>query len=613
MADGDIDDAYQPIGEYGYISDCHSAALISRDGSVDWCCMPRIDAASVFGRLLDARRGGFCSIRPEVDDAGITRHYAPDSLVLETIIRGSSGEARVLDCFTIRLDDPRRPYRQLLRVIDGIRGWLPFTVHVAPRFDYGEIEPWLRRCAPNVWTAIGGDDGLLIACDLELERADEPGLRAGFRVRAGQRVRLSVEFQRPERLDPLVSTPSPPAPDELDRRLEQTIEWWAQWAQRLRMQGPDAAAVRRSAFVLKGLQNASTGAIAAAATTSLPERPGGDRNWDYRASWVRDSTFTARSLARLGADAEADQFRRFVERSAAGSVRSLQIAYGIGGERRLSELTLDLDGYRASRPVRVGNAAARQTQLDVYGELLDLAWRWHRRGRSPEDDYWRFLLELVDTAASRWQEPDRGIWELRGEPRHFVHSKVMCWAALDRGVRLAEECLRQAPVRRWAKVRKEVRAAVEDDGYDHDRGIFVEAFGSKAVDAALLLLPTVGFVAYDDERMVRTTEAIRAELADPGGLILRYRTAGPDAREGAFIACSFWLVECLAHQGRVQDARELFDRVSACGNDLGLLSEEYDSQGGQLLGNFPQGLSHLSHITAAVTLADHQDLTTESP
>ncbi|HZD75068.1 MAG TPA: glycoside hydrolase family 15 protein [Actinomycetota bacterium] len=617
MADGDIDGAYQQIGEYGYISDCHSAALISRDGSVDWCCMPRMDEASVFGRLLDARRGGFCSIRPLVDDAGITRRYARDSLVLETIVRGSSGEARVLDCFTIRLDDPRRPYRQLLRVVDGIRGWLPFSVRVAPRFDYGEVEPWLRRGGPNLWTAIGGNDGLLIACDLELERADEPDLGASFRVRAGQRVRLSLQFQRPERLDPVGLAPSPPAPEELDRRLERTIAWWVRWAERLRMSGPDAAAVRRSAVVLKGLQDASTGAIAAAPTTSLPEQPGGDRNWDYRASWVRDSTFTARSLAVLGAGAEADQFRRFVERSAAGSVRSLQVAYGIGGERRLSELTLDLAGYKGAHPVRAGNAAARQVQLDVYGELLDLAWRWHRRGRSPEDDYWRFLLELVDTAANRWQEPDRGIWELRGEPRHFVHSKVMCWVALDRGVRLAEECLRQAPVRRWAKVRDEVRAAVEHDGYDDDRGIFVEAFASKALDAALLLLPTVGFVPYDDERMVRTTDAIRTELADPEGLILRYRpdrtAGGPDASEGAFIACSFWLVECLAHQGRAQEARDLFDRVSACGNDLGLLSEEFDSRGGQLLGNFPQGLSHLSHITAAVALAEHQELSTAGP
>jgi GH15 family glucan-1,4-alpha-glucosidase len=279
--------------------------------------------------------------------------------------------------------------------------------------------------------------------------------------------------------------------------------------------------------------------------------------------------------------------------------------YGVGGERRLTELVLDgLEGYRGVGPVRIGNAAAKQLQLDVYGELLDLAWRWHQRGRSPDDDYWRFLLELVDAAAERWQEPDRGLWELRGEPRHFVHSKVLCWVALDRGLKLAEECLRQAPTRRWHKTRDEIRAAVEHDGYDSDRGVFVQSFGSRELDAALLLLPSVDFVAYDDPRMLRTADAIGRELDDGHGLIRRYR--GDDhlqGHEGAFVTCSFWLAECLAHQGRIQEARELFDRAASCGSDLGLFSEEYDGGSGELLGNYPQGLSHLSHIAAAVALA----------
>jgi GH15 family glucan-1,4-alpha-glucosidase len=595
-------DAYRPIGDYALIGDCHAGALVSRDGSIDRCCMPRFDSASVFGRLLDAQRGGSCSIRPQDGDVAVSRRYVGDSLVLETTFRRSSGEARLVDCFTTRAGGGRDPYRQLLRTVEGVRGWLPFELLVAARFDYGEVQPWLRRRGVGLYSAIGGNDGLVISCDADLERVDEHDLRAAFRVRAGQRVHLSITYVHPEEIDPAL--PGPPPPAELDRRLEDTIAWWQRWAERIQLDSQDAPAARRSAIVLKGLQNAPTGAIVAAPTTSLPETPDGSRNWDYRATWVRDSAFTVRSLAALGADAEADGFRRFVERSAAGSTETLQIAYGPGGERRLTEITLDLEGYQGARPVRIGNAAAKQTQLDVYGELLDLSWRWHRRGSSPDDDYWRFLLELVDAAAERWQEPDRGIWELRGEPRQLVHAKVLCWVALDRGLKLADECLRRAPTRRWTKVRDEIREAVEHDGYDKGRGVFVQSFGSDALDAALLLLPSVDFVAYDDERMLRTAEAIRTDLDDGHGLILRYRGDESLAgQEGAFITCSFWLAECLAHQGRVQDARELFDRVSACGSDLGLLPEEYDSRTGELRGNYPQGLSHLSHIAAAVALA----------
>jgi GH15 family glucan-1,4-alpha-glucosidase len=319
---------------------------------------------------------------------------------------------------------------------------------------------------------------------------------------------------------------------------------------------------------------------------------------------VRDSSFAVRSLAELGYDAEADGFRRFIERSAAGSADELQTAYGVGGERRLTELRLkSLEGYRGARPVRIGNAAIAQVQLDIYGELLDLAWRWHGRGRSPDDDYWRFLVDLVDAAAERWQEPDRGLWEVRGRPQHFVHSKVMCWAALDRGIGLARECSRRAPVRRWGKVRDEIRRTIESRGYDRRRGVFVRSFGSTGLDGALLLLPIVGFVPWDDERFVRTVDAIRQEL-DEGGLLVRYRRAdGLPGREGAFLACSFWLAECLARQGRSAEAREVFDRAASTANDLGLFSEEYDPGRGGMLGNFPQGLTHLSHIAAAVALA----------
>jgi GH15 family glucan-1,4-alpha-glucosidase len=361
----------------------------------------------------------------------------------------------------------------------------------------------------------------------------------------------------------------------------------------------------RSAMVLKALTQATTGAIAAAATTSLPEAPGGSRNWDYRASWVRDSVFALRSLAELGYAAEADGFRRFVQRSAAGSAEELQIMYGLRGERRLAEMTLDdLEGYGGARPVRIGNAAARQHQHDVYGELLDLAWSWHRQGHSPDADDWRFLVELVNAAAERWRTPDRGIWELRGRPRHLVHSKAMCWVALDRGLRLAADLGFAAPVARWTATRAAIHAAVERRGYDPGRGVFTQAFGRAELDAALLLLPSVGFVAWDDPRMLRTVDALRREL-EVDGLLLRYRTAdGLEGTEGTFVACTFWLAECLARQGRATEARAAFARASATANDLGLFAEEFDPATGTLLGNFPQALTHLSHIAAAVALAE---------
>jgi GH15 family glucan-1,4-alpha-glucosidase len=367
--------------------------------------------------------------------------------------------------------------------------------------------------------------------------------------------------------------------------------------------GPYAGEVLRSAIVLKALTFAPTGAIVAAPTTSLPEVPGGSRNWDYRYCWIRDSSLTVRSLAQVGHVAEANGLRRFVERSAAGSADDLRILYGVGGERRLQEMALDhLDGYRGAVPVRVGNDAATQRQLDVFGHVLDLAWSWHRRGHSPDDDYWRFLLDLVDAACDRWQEPDAGIWEVRGRQRHFVHSKVMAWMAMDRGVRLAKECLRRAPTRRWGAARAACRRAIEQDGYDHRRGVFVRSFGDRKMDASLLLIPTTGFVSWDDDRMVRTVDRIRLEL-EQDGLLRRYRqNDGLPGEESPFLACSFWLVECLARQGRADEARNVFDRAASTANDLGLFSEEYDTDTGEMLGNFPQGLTHLSHIAAALAL-----------
>jgi GH15 family glucan-1,4-alpha-glucosidase len=591
---------YRPIGDYAFLGDCHTGALVSSDGSVDWLCLPRLDDGSYFGRLLDRERGGWCAVTPADPAVRTSRRYREGTLVLETEMAVAGGRVRVTDCLTMRPGGAQRPYRQLLRVVDGLEGAVDLRVEVVPRFDYGQVRPWIRPTG-RTWQALGGDDGLVIEGDVPLALSGLHDLVAEVRVAAGQRLRLSLRHVRPEVLDGPGSRPPPP--DELDRRLEQTVAWWRGWSAHGGRLGHDQPALLRSATVLKALTQATTGAIAAAATTSLPEAPGGPRNWDYRASWVRDSVFALRSLAELGYTAEAAGFRRFIQRSAAGSAQELQIMYGLGGERRLDELLLvDLEGYGGARPVRIGNAAARQHQHDVYGEVLDLSWHRHREGHSPDPDEWRFLVELVNAAADCWTTPDRGIWELRGQPRHLVHSKVLCWVALDRGLRLADEVGFPAPVARWTATRASIRAAVERHGYDPGRGVFTQAFGRPELDAALLLLPSTGFVAWDDPRMLRTVEAVRRDL-EVDGLLLRYRAPdGLEGTEGAFVACTFWLAECLARQGRAAQARAAFARASATANDLGLFAEEFDPATGALLGNFPQALTHLAHIAAAVAL-----------
>jgi GH15 family glucan-1,4-alpha-glucosidase len=596
---------YPPIADYGLIGDCHSAALVSRSGSIDWCCMPRIDSDSCFGRLLDWEKGGHFSITPAERGYTSFRRYVDDTMALETHFVCSTGEARLLDLFAMRRGGRDTPRRHLIRVVEGIRGRVDFTAEIAVRFDYGDVRPWLRHVATHVFAAIGGDSGLLIGADEHLE-ASTHDLLCRFSVRAQEKVRFSVLFQDPSHLD--VGSPEMPDHSEVDRRVEETLEWWRRWTRQCDFHGPDEGAVKRSALVLKALSHAPTGAITAAATTSLPESLGGARNWDYRFSWIRDSTFSVRALVEVGFTKEAEGFRRFIQRSAAGSAEELQIMYGLGGERRLNELELpNLEGYRRSRPVRVGNGAATQLQLDAYGELVSLSWRWHRRGHSPDDDYWRFLLELIDTAAQLWDQPDRGIWEIRGRPRHFVHSKVVCWSALDRGVALATECMRKAPVARWRRTARQIKEAIEAKGVDKSRNCFVQAFGEKQMDSSLLLLPTTGFVDWDDQRMVATTDEVRREL-DHDGLLRRYLPRpdldGQSGQEGAFLACTFWLAECLARQGRLEAARDVFDRAAATGNDLGLYSEEFEPRARIMLGNFPQALTHLSHLTAAVALQD---------
>jgi len=596
------EERYPPLSDYGLIGDCHSAAFVSRWGSIDWFCMPRFASGSSFGRLVDWDAGGFCSIRPTEEDNAPAQDYVDETLVLETRFRTEGGEARLLDCFTIDPQRGRHAERHLLRVVEGVRGVCELEARIAPRFDYGELRPWIRKHGLRVFSATGGDDGLLIAGDLDLEPGDDHDLFARFRVRGGERARLSIRYAYPEDMD---TEPPVDEPAQLDRMLERTVAWWRGWVRRLQHEAPHDPGVLRSALALKALSYAPTGAIAAAATASLPGALDGDRNWDYRYSWVRDSTLSVRSLAELGYDDEADAFRRFIERSAGGNADDLQIVYGVGGERRLQVQSLsNLEGYRGIGPVRIGNEASRQRQLDAFGEIVNLTWRWHRRGHSPDDDYWRFLVDRVESAISLWEEPDCGLWEWRGEPRHFVHSKAMCWVAVDRGIRLSEECMRTAPVRKWTAARNEIRAAIESRGFDERRGAFLQAFHHEDLDAAVLMLPAVGFLEWEDERMVSTVDAVMTDLSDDG-LLRRYSSDdGLQGHEGAFIACTFWLAECLARQDRLDEAERTFDAAISKANHLGLMSEQFDTGANAMIGNFPQAFSHYSHITAALAIAE---------
>jgi GH15 family glucan-1,4-alpha-glucosidase len=589
---------YPPIADYALIGDGHTCALVCREGSIDWLCLPRPDDASCFGRLLDRDRGGYCVVGLDEPEAAPAAHeYVDGTLVLTRRFAAEGGEAAVTDCLVTpcgRLGGFPSP--EILRVIDGERGAVRMRLTVAPRFEYGAVDPWVRRHGSGLFSAIGSHQGLVVWSDAPLELDDRQGVSATVTVRAGERLRLSIRWLEPALIDAGALEPS--SPDDADGRLEATLQWWREWSQGTNEEDP---AVLRSALALKGLTYAPTGAVTAAATTSLPEGPG--RTWDYRFSWIRDSVLATRSLAELGFVDEADAFRGFIERSSAGSARDLQVLFGVGGERRLGEQEIDsLEGWRGCGPVRAGNGAHGQLQLDALGQLVEQSWAAYERGQPPDDDWWRFISELVDEAVERWREPDRGIWEWRGEPLHFVHSKALCWAAADRGLRLAEACMRKAPERRWRRARDEIREAVETEGYDEQRGVFVQVFGTRDLDAALLRLPAVGFVAWDDERMVRTTDAIVEELGEDG-LLYRYkRDDGLEGGEATFVACAFWLARCLAEQGRAAEARSVFDRAVSTASPLGLFSEEYDPGTGEMLGNYPQALSHLSHIEAALAL-----------
>jgi GH15 family glucan-1,4-alpha-glucosidase len=592
---------YPPISDYAYISDCHSCALISYKGSIDWCCMPRVDSDSVFGRILDWSEGGYCLIEA-VNSSEKSRRYLEDTLILETTFKTDTGRCRLLDFFPMRQGGKNNPHIQLIRIVEGLEGIVSLKFDIVPRFDYGAIKPWIRKRKECEYSAIGGSNGLLISGNIDFKLEYRHHLSGSSEIKKDERKRLSILFRKPEEIDEdFIDSPSD---NELDDRLEETIKWWRNWTKKVDVKGPYGDIARRSAIVLKGLTNAPTGAVAAAPTTSLPETPEGMRNWDYRFSWIRDSVFAVRSLKEIGCTSETDGYRRFVRRASAGKAQDLQIMYGVGGERHLREFCLDnLEGYRGARPVRIGNDARYQKQFDIFGELLVLIDDSFDEEDSLDDDYWEFIVSLVNTTVNSWRQPDSGIWEMRGEPRHFVQSKAMCWVTLHRGIELAKKLGRKVPMEKWENEKDAIRKLIEEKGYDSDRGVFIQAFDRPQMDSSLLLLPIFGFIDYKDERMVRSVQVIRDEL-EHEGLLYRYKPGsdGMDGEEGVFLACTFWLVECLARMGRRDEAKKVFENAITTCNDLLLFSEEYGLNDRVMLGNFPQGLTHLSLIAAVVAL-----------
>jgi GH15 family glucan-1,4-alpha-glucosidase len=604
-----VADPYPPISDYALLSDCHSGALVSKDGSIDWCAFHRFEARPVFGRLLDWEQGGFFRIAP-ADDYESTRKYIPNTNILETRFETAEGVITITDGLVVRVEEGH-PDHRLIRRVQCESGEVSVKARFEPRFDYGLIEPRVELVEDDLAIAYGGPDALVLQTELPIGTAEISACDAARTLKEGDDALIALTWCLPQELAPeLVPR------EQILGELEGTIGFWQAWAERCGYKGPYRDEVLRSGLVLKGLTNSPTGAIVAAATTSLPEEIGGSRNWDYRYSWLRDSALTVNALFLLGYTKEAQDYMTWLKRTTAGSAKELQIMYGAGGERFLPEIELDhLDGYRGSRPVRVGNEAAKQFQLDVYGELLDAAWHFRRNGGEIDDVFWDFLRRAGDAVIERWQKPDSGIWEIRGDLLHFVSSKVMAWAALDRLSRLAEIDNREGDVDAWRKACKEIRRLVDEEGVDPETNAFRQYVGDDGrVDAASLLIPIVGFADFDDPRVKATTEQVSSKLA-ADGFVRRYLTDGMDGidgDEGAFLICSFWLVECLARGGEEERARELFERLISHCNDVGLLAEEVDPSSGELLGNFPQAFSHLGLIQAAIALDMPEGLTLEA-
>lgn len=588
------------IGDYALIGDCHSAALVGRDGSVDWVCLPRFDAPAQFCRILDAERGGSFAISPE-GVLDVDRRYIEGTNVLQTTYRCEGGIAEVTDCMPVTTEgtDPRRlrARHSILRRLRCVEGAVGVRVVVEPRYEYGRFIPHFRLTSEETAEAVGGSDAMHVTATRLLDE-ERDRIRASWHLREGETEWIEAAWGPSHRLR--LPDDSPGRAD-LEGRLEETIAFWRAWSDRCVVQADDVEAVRRSALALKALTYAPTGAIVAAPTTSLPEEIGGERNWDYRYTWIRDGTLTLISLFSVDIREEAEAFKFWMERTSAGRPSDLQIMYGIGGERWLPELVLEhLAGHRDSAPVRVGNGAAKQRQLDVYGQLVQSAYLFGRAGGRITPDNWNFIAALADIVAASWREPDQGIWEIRDEPRHFVHSKLNCWAALDRAVRIASARRFPAPIARWEAERDALHDYLIGDA--RDRGWFSQAVGNDEPDASALLVPAMGLLPTSDPLVQRTIEVVRSELGE-GALLRRYRAAdGVAGREGAFLLCSFWLVDSLVYSGRIEEAEGALEELRGYANDVGLWAEEVDPAGGELLGNFPQAFTHMAHITSSLHL-----------
>jgi GH15 family glucan-1,4-alpha-glucosidase len=583
-----------PLEEYALIGDCETAALVSRHGSIDWLCWPRFDSGACFAALLGSEAHGRWLLSASDPAARVTRAYRRDTLILETEIATGGGAVTVVDFMP-----PRGNNSDVVRLVQGRRGRVAMRMQLVLRFDYGQAVPWVNRLPDGTWSATAGPDMVTLRTPVKLVGRDLTTV-AEFEIDAGETV-------------PFVLTHGPshlPPPDAIDpdAALRHTEAFWTEWVSAKRL--PDdawAEAVRRSLITLKALTYAPTGGIVAAPTTSLPEQFGGERNWDYRFCWLRDATLTLLALMNAGHYDEAQAWRDWLLRAAAGAPAQMQIMYGLAGERRLTEYEIDwLPGYEASKPVRVGNLAHGQLQLDVFGEVMDAMHQAREGGLAPRDADWGLQRAMLNRLSEIWREPDRGLWEVRGEPRHFTYSKVMAWVAFDRGVRTAKRLGLQGPVDQWEAQCREIHEEVCARGFDAAKESFVQSYGSRELDASLLMLPIVGFLPPDDARVRGTIAAVERELL-VDGFVLRYDTRsdadGLPPGEGAFLACTFWLVDAYVLTGRLDDARRLFERLLRLRNDVGLLAEEYDPVTNRLAGNFPQAFSHIALVNSAHNLA----------
>jgi GH15 family glucan-1,4-alpha-glucosidase len=585
-------DSTRRIEDYALLGDLQTAVLVHRAGSIDWCCFPRFDSGACFAALLGTPDNGRWLLSPAVEIRRVERRYRPGTLILETVYETDAGRARVIDFMP-----PRGQAPDVVRIVEGISGQVPLRSELIVRFGYGLIVPWVRR-AGDVLLATAGPDALSFRTPVEV-RGENLTSVSEFVVSPGERVPFVLTWY--------LSHEPPPDPVDAEVALAETATFWSEWADGGVQRRDDDDLIHQSLVVLRALTYAPTGGMVAAPTTSLPEQIGGVRNWDYRYCWLRDASLTLIAMLNAGYRKEAMAWREWLLRAVAGDPAHIQIMYGVAGERQLEEREIGwLPGFLDSRPVRVGNAASHQLQLDVYGEVLEAAYQTIAHGIEGSEYAWAMIQRILAWLEEGWRQPDAGIWEVRGPLRQFTHSKVMAWVAFDRAVRMHDEFGREGPVDRWRELRDEIKAQVLTRAWSERKRAFAQSYGSDELDASVLQMPLVDFLPATDPRFVSTVEAIRRELT-VGGLLLRYRDAeyidGLPPGEGVFLACSFWLVQVLALQGNQDEARALFNRLLGLRNDVGLLSEEYDPRARRMLGNFPQAFSHLSLVEAALTLA----------